>query len=49
MIKSRRIRLAGYVVLMKVKKTACMILVGTLEGKRPVRRPRSQKIWDGVA
>jgi hypothetical protein len=44
MIKSRRIGLAGYVVLMKEKRTACMIFVGTPEGKRPVRRPKS--VWE---
>jgi hypothetical protein len=41
MIKSRRMRLAGYVVRMG-EKNAYGILVGKPEEKRPLRRPRSR-------
>jgi hypothetical protein len=40
MIKSRRIRWAGYVALMGEKRNACRILVGKPEGKRPLGRSR---------
>jgi hypothetical protein len=40
MIKSRRMRRAGHVACMRVKRNACRILVGKPEGKRPLRRPR---------
>jgi hypothetical protein len=40
MIKSRRVRWAGHVARMGEKRTACRILVGKPEGKRPVGRPR---------
>jgi hypothetical protein len=39
-IKSRRIRWAGYVARMGEKRTAYRLLVGKPEGKRPLGRPR---------
>jgi hypothetical protein len=39
-IKSRRIRLAGHVARMRVKRNAYRILVGNPEGKRPLGRSR---------
>jgi hypothetical protein len=39
MIKLRRTRWAGHVVLMREKRNAYRILVGKLEGKKPLRRP----------
>jgi hypothetical protein len=39
-IKSRRMRLTGYVAGMGAKRNACRILVGKSDGKRAVRRPR---------
>jgi hypothetical protein len=42
MIKSRRLRWAGYVVRMGEKKNAYRILVGKPEGKRPLGIPRSR-------
>jgi len=35
-IKSRRIRWAGHVVLMGESRGACRVLVGKPEGKRPL-------------
>jgi hypothetical protein len=35
MIKSRRMRWAGHISLKKEKRTACRVLVGKPEGKRP--------------
>jgi hypothetical protein len=40
MIKSRRMRGAGYVARMGAKRNACRILVGKPEAKRPLGRPR---------
>jgi hypothetical protein len=40
MIKSRRMRWAGHVARMGEKRSACRILVGKLEGKRTLGRPR---------
>jgi hypothetical protein len=40
MIKSRRMRWAGYVARMGEKRNLYRILVGKSEGKRPVGRPR---------
>jgi hypothetical protein len=40
MIKSGRMRRAGTVVRMGAKRSAYRILVGKLEGKRPLGRPR---------
>jgi hypothetical protein len=40
MIKSRRMRWVGHVTCMEEKRNAYMILVGKLEGKRPLERPR---------
>jgi hypothetical protein len=40
MIKSRRMRWAGYVASMREKRMAYRILVGKPEGKRPLGRPR---------
>jgi hypothetical protein len=59
MIKSRRMRLAGHVALMVEKRNAYRILLGKLEGKRPLGRPRCRWVhnikmdlkergWDGV-
>jgi hypothetical protein len=39
-IKSRRIRWAGHVARMGKRRTACRLLVGTPDGKRPLGRPR---------
>jgi hypothetical protein len=39
-IKKRRMRWAGYVALMGEKRNAYRLLVGKLEGKRPLGRPR---------
>jgi hypothetical protein len=41
-IKSRRMRWAGYVTRTWEKRNACRILVGKPEGKRPLGRPRSR-------
>jgi hypothetical protein len=41
MIKSRRMRWAGQVAHMGVKRNACRIFVGNPEGKRPLGRPRN--------
>jgi hypothetical protein len=40
MIKSMRLRWAGHVSRMGVKRNAYRILVGKPEGKRPLGRPR---------
>jgi hypothetical protein len=40
MIKSRRIRWAGHVALMGVKRNAYGILMGKPEGNRPLEKPR---------
>jgi hypothetical protein len=40
MTKSRRMRLAGHVVRMGEKRNAYRILVGKLEGKRALGRPK---------
>jgi hypothetical protein len=37
---SRRIKWEVHVARMGAKRNACGVLVGKLEGKRPVRRPR---------
>jgi hypothetical protein len=58
-IKSRRMRWAGHVARMGEKRNACRILVGKLEGKRPLGRQRRRWVdyikmdlreirWDGV-
>jgi hypothetical protein len=39
-IKSRRMRWAGHVARIGAKRNAYRILVGKLEGKRPLGRPR---------
>jgi hypothetical protein len=39
-IKSRRMRWAGYMARMGEKRNVCMLLVGKPEGKRPLGRPR---------
>jgi hypothetical protein len=44
MIKSRRMRLAGHVARMGLKRNAYRILVGKPEGKRPLGRPRRR--WE---
>jgi hypothetical protein len=58
MIKSRRMKWAGYVARMGERRNACKILVGKPEGRRPLGRPRrwvdNIKIdlrdigWDGI-
>jgi hypothetical protein len=40
MIKSRRVRWEVHVARMGEKRTAYSVLVGKLEGKRPLGRPR---------
>jgi hypothetical protein len=40
MIKSRRIRWAGHVARMGEKRNVYMLLIGKLEGKRPLGRRR---------
>jgi hypothetical protein len=40
MMKSRRMRWAGHVARMGVKRNAYRILLGKPEGKRPLRGPR---------
>jgi hypothetical protein len=42
-IKSRRMRLAGHVVLMEEKRVAYSVLVGKPEGNRPLGRPRRRR------
>jgi hypothetical protein len=44
MIKARRMRWAGHVARMGAKRNAYRILVGKLEGKRPLVRPRRK--WE---
>jgi hypothetical protein len=59
MMKSRRIRWAGHVARMGETRNVYRILVGKLEGKRPLERPRRRWVdnikidlrkigWDGV-
>jgi hypothetical protein len=43
-IKSKRMRWAGHVARMGEKRTACWLLVGKAEGKRPLGRPRPKCI-----
>ena len=43
-IKSRRLRWAGHVVRMEEGRGAHKVLVGRLEGKRPLGRPRRR--WE---
>jgi hypothetical protein len=44
MIKARRMRWAGHVARMGEVRGACNILVGRLEGRRPLGRPRRR--WE---
>ncbi|KAJ4450651.1 hypothetical protein ANN_02080 [Periplaneta americana] len=44
-IKSRRLRWAGHVARMGESRNAYRVLVGRLEGKRPLGRPRRR--WEG--
>jgi hypothetical protein len=44
MIKSRRMRWAEHVARMGWKRNAYRVLVGNLEGMRPIRRPRGR--WE---
>jgi hypothetical protein len=46
MIKSRRMRWAGHVARMGEKRNAYRILVGKLEGKRPLGRPRRRWVYN---
>jgi hypothetical protein len=53
MIKSRRMRRAEHIARMGDKRNAYRILVGKLEGRRPLGRPRRRWVlreigWDGV-
>jgi hypothetical protein len=49
MIKSRRMREAGYVARIGEKRNVHRILVGKPKGKRPLGRPRPREIgWDGM-
>jgi hypothetical protein len=43
-IKSRRMRWAGHVARMRGGRNVYRVLVGKLEGKRPLERPR--RGWD---
>jgi hypothetical protein len=43
-VKKMRMRLAGHIVCTGEMRKAYTILVGKLEVKRPLRRPRSR--WD---
>jgi hypothetical protein len=43
-IKSRRLRWAGYVARTGEKRNAYRILVGKLEGKKPLGTPRSRLV-----
>jgi hypothetical protein len=42
-MKSRRMRWAGYVVRMGVRRNSCKMLVGKSKGKRPLGRPRRKR------
>jgi hypothetical protein len=44
MIKSRRMRWVGYVAHMWERRDVYRVLVGTLDGKRPLERPRHR--WE---
>jgi hypothetical protein len=44
MVKSRRMRWVGHVARMGEKKTAYSLLIGKLEGKRPLGRPRRRTV-----
>jgi hypothetical protein len=46
MIKSRRMRWAGYVERMRKKRTAYRILVGKPEGIRPLGRQRRRWVYN---
>jgi len=43
-VKSRRMRWAGHVARMREGRGVCRVLVGKLEGKRPLERPRRR--WE---
>jgi hypothetical protein len=43
-IKSRRMRWAGHVARMGERRSVCRVLVGKLEGKKPLGRPRHR--WE---
>jgi hypothetical protein len=45
MIKSESMRWAGRIVQMREKRNAYRLLVGKLEGKRPLGRPRPKCVW----
>jgi hypothetical protein len=51
-MKSRRLRWAGHVARMGEKRNAYRMLVGKLEGKRPLGRPRRRWVdrveWIGL-
>jgi hypothetical protein len=44
MIKSRRLRWAGYVAHMWERRDVYKVLLGTVDGKRPLGRPRHK--WE---
>jgi hypothetical protein len=45
MIKSRRMRWAGHVAGMRVKRNSCRILVGKSEVERPLDRSRRRWVY----
>jgi hypothetical protein len=45
-MKSRRVRWAGHVAWIGKKRNACRILVGTVEGKIPLGRPRRRWLYN---
>jgi hypothetical protein len=58
-IKSRRLRLAGYVAGMEERRGSYRVMVGKPEGKRPLGRPRcrlednikkkkKKVVWNGL-
>jgi len=46
MIKSRRMRWAGYVARIEESRDVYMVLVGKPERKRPLRRPRRGWVYN---
>jgi hypothetical protein len=45
-MKSRRMRWAGYVARLGMRRGVYRVLVGKPEGKRPLGRPRRR--WEGI-
>jgi hypothetical protein len=46
MIKSRRMRWVGHIARMRENRNAYRLLVGKLEGKRPLRRPICRWVYN---